>query len=67
MKTRVPINELGTRLRAERERRHLTYAEAAAELGVSRRLYQSWEWGEVTNPRGRSRRKIEQWLEAAAA
>lgn len=57
--TEAPLSE---RLRARRDERMLSQAEAASELGVSRRIYQAWESGEVTSPRPRLRRRIEEWL-----
>ena len=56
------IEALGRRLLETREKRFLSQAEAAEQLGVSTRRYQSWEWGEVTNPQPRARRRIEEWL-----
>jgi transcriptional regulator with XRE-family HTH domain len=57
--TAIPLY---ARLRARRDELMLSQAEAAEALGVSRRIYQAWESGDVTTPRPRLRRRIEDWL-----
>jgi transcriptional regulator with XRE-family HTH domain len=59
----------GPELRAERERRHLTQEEAAAQVGVSTRAWQLWETDGTLVPRAKHRRALIKWLtgEEAAA
>lgn len=52
---------LGTRIKEERQRRILTQAEAAAELGIHVRSIQDYEAGKAT-PRPALRRRILAWL-----
>lgn len=53
--------ELGTRIKEARERRILTQAEAAAELGIHVRSIQDYEAGKA-KPRQALRRRILAWL-----
>lgn len=57
---------LAARLTEERDRRRLSQKEAAAQLGCSVRSYQAYEAGQAF-PRPEMRRRIDAWLEAAAA
>jgi hypothetical protein len=52
----------GSDLRAERERRHLTQEEAAAQVGVSTRTWQLWERGQEVVPRAKHRRALVDWI-----
>lgn len=54
-------NELGRRIREERERRVLTQEEAARELGINARSLQAYEAGKAL-PRQARRRAILAWL-----
>ena len=54
----------GEELRTERDRRHLTQRELAAELGVSYRTVQQWEANGVVAPQPRHRRALIAWLNA---
>ena len=54
----------GPELRDERERRHLTQVEAAAQVGVSHRTWQLWESDEPGTPRATHRRALLAWLQA---
>lgn len=54
----------GSGLRDEREARHLTQEEAAAQVGVSTRTWQLWESGELVVPRAKHRRALIDWLRA---
>jgi predicted transcriptional regulator len=45
-----------------------TQGEAAGEIGVSRALFQRWEAGKVEpRPAGKTRRKLEAWLNGASS
>lgn len=60
---------LGSELKDERDRRHLTQEEAAVQVGVSTRTWQLWENAEEVMPRAKHRRALIDWLsqtEAAA-
>lgn len=54
----------GSELREERDRRNLTQAEAAAQVGVSTRIWQLWESDEPPTPRAKHRRALLEWLTA---
>lgn len=56
----------GSALRAERDRRHLTQAEAAAQAGVAKRTWQLWESAEEVIPQPKHRRALVAWLESEA-
>lgn len=58
---RVKPTSFGDAVRAERTRRNLSQAEAAAQLGVSERTLQGWETEDVT-PWPRHRRAIMEWI-----
>ena len=53
---------LADRIKARRDHLMLSQTEASNQIGVSLRIYQAWEWGEVTKPRPSVRRDIEAWL-----
>lgn len=53
---------LGSELRDVRESRHLTQKEAAAEVGVSTRVWQLWESDDPPTPRAKHRRRLLEWL-----
>lgn len=59
---RVKPGTYGEAVRAERERRNLTQAEASVELAVSERTLQAWENEDVV-PWPRHRRRILEWIE----
>lgn len=63
---RVKPTSWGETVKSERDRRHLSQREAAAELGVSERTLQGWEIDDVT-PWPRHRRAILAWLEQEEA
>lgn len=52
----------GAELRDERERRHLTQVEAAAQVGVAPRTWQLWESTDEQIPRAKHRRALIAWL-----
>ena len=54
-------DDLAAQMRAARDARHLTQAEAAAQLGVSTRTLQNWE-GRAGWPRARHRRALLAWF-----
>lgn len=55
---------LGAELKVERDRRDLTQHEAAAQVGVSTRVWQLWESGSPPTPRAKHRRALSEWLAA---
>lgn len=56
---------LGQALKEVREKRFLTQAEAAAQIGVALRTWQSWESERIDSiPQIRYRRKLIEWLAA---
>lgn len=59
----------GRELREERVARNLTQAEAATQVGVSKRTWQGWELDGEVVPQPRHRRALVDWLatEEAAA
>lgn len=52
----------GQDLREERERRHLSQAEAAVQVGVSKRTWQGWELNGAVVPQPRHRRALLAWM-----
>lgn len=52
----------GRELREERDRRNLTQAEAAAQVGVSKRTWQGWELDGEVVPQPRHRRALVAWF-----
>lgn len=56
----TPPSLLGALIKEARDRRDLTQAELAAELGVSVRTLQNWEGGKT--PRAEQRRHLRRWL-----
>lgn len=54
----------GQELRAERKQRHLSQAEAAAQVGVSKRTWQGWELNGDVVPQPRHRRALVDWFNA---
>ncbi len=56
------MGELATELRTRRAELMLSQQEAAEQLGVSRRIYQAWEAGQVIAPHPYMLRKIRAWL-----
>ena len=59
---RVKPGSYGDAVRATRDRRNLSQAEAAREIGVSERTLQGWEIADVV-PQPRHRRAILEWLD----
>lgn len=57
---------VGSELKQERDRRHLTQDEAAEQVGVSTRTWQLWELGAVM-PRAKHRRALIDWLNSDQA
>lgn len=55
----------GQELRDERVQRNLTQAEAAAQIGVSKRTWQGWELNGAVVPQPRHRRALIDWFNEA--
>jgi transcriptional regulator with XRE-family HTH domain len=66
--TRAPSPlSLSERLLDLRERKMLTQAEAAEEIGISRRAYQDYEAGDSVPRKPSVRRRIDVWLNGGSS